>query len=208
MYCKKCGNELSEDSIFCNHCGESQNNEEAHKKPKSLKIYLSVSLIADIICLLCVVFMIVQYHNLLNKTNEVLKTSDSGIVYSDENSNTSDDFDIGNYHIKYLSAKILNEHDKKILVVNLNFKNNSNENASYLYSIDSKAFQNGIQLTEPLIASDGYSFNEKNAEVQPGIAHDIQIAFYLDDNKSNVELQFSKLFSSNIDKTITISIDN
>lgn len=56
MYCKKCGNEIEDDSVYCNFCGdkidkkniESKNKEETKKiksKPKFLSMIILIILI-------------------------------------------------------------------------------------------------------------------------------------------------------------------
>lgn len=56
MYCKKCGAELVEDSIFCHQCGASNDdenniiNEQPKQSPKIWNIFAKIGYIGGIIC--------------------------------------------------------------------------------------------------------------------------------------------------------------
>ena len=96
---------------------------------------------------------------------------------------------------------------KKMIVVHYSFANNSEEAATPLWSIGTKAFQNGVEL-EVAIGMDSSTYDSGTCqkELKPGASlDDCQIAYVLEDD-SDVTFEVSKLFSSKADLTKTFTV--
>lgn len=104
---------------------------------------------------------------------------------------------LGNYEIKIKDATFTTDHDnKKVIIINYDFTNNSEKSASALWALGSKAFQNGIELESAiLIMNDAYDASTAQKEIKPGVTiENCQTAFVLDDN-SPVEFEMTELIS-------------
>ncbi len=80
---------------------------------------------------------------------------------------------IGDYELLYKSACIVEDSDQNdAVVLTLDFTNNSKENASYLWSVDETAMQNGVDLDIASIVTDYDAFttviDDQFKEVAPG----------------------------------------
>lgn len=124
---------------------------------------------------------------------------------------TNNENNISDYKVSVKKSFVTKDFDgKAVLVVTYTFKNNSSEKASWNYTIKADAFQDGIGLNSPISSwgIENYDFHSQEKDIMPGKSVDVQEAYYLDDNKTDVEIQLS-LFSVWTDKvydTFTIKI--
>lgn len=115
---------------------------------------------------------------------------------------------IGDYEILYKSAKIREASDgNDLLVLTMDFTNNSKEPASYLWSIFDWAVQDGTELE---YADTGvYSLfevtNSQIEDVAPGKTFEIYSAFVLTNTTNEVEVFFEEMDGDENDK-ITIDL--
>lgn len=106
---------------------------------------------------------------------------------------------LGSYEVKIKDATFTTDHNnKKVIIINYDFTNNSEDTASPLYSVSGKAFQNGIELESAiLIGNDAYDISTGQKEIKPGITlENCQKAFVLEDD-SPVEFEMTELISFN-----------
>ena len=102
---------------------------------------------------------------------------------------------LGEYNVTIKDATFTTDHDgKKVIIINYDFTNNSQENASALFSLNTKAFQDGIELNSAiLIMNDSYDASIAQKEIKPGATvQNCQTAFILD-SSSPVEFEITKL---------------
>ena len=110
---------------------------------------------------------------------------------------------IGDYELLYKGAKILETSDgNDLLILTLDFTNNSKETISYLWAVIEWAEQAGSELE---YADTGvYALPEvtesQNEEIAPGKTLEIQAAFVLADVTSKIEVTFEELEGDKNDK--------
>ena len=83
---------------------------------------------------------------------------------------------------------------KPVIVVNFAFTNNSDAAASFIFSLNAQAFQNGIELNDIAIGVDGIDSSLSMADLQPGVTIVVQEPFLLRDG-SNVKVEVREQFS-------------
>ena len=116
---------------------------------------------------------------------------------------------IGDYELLYKSACIVEDSDQNdAVVLTLDFTNNSKENASYLWSVDETAMQNGVDLDIASIVTDYDAFttviDDQFKEIAPGATLEVKTAFVLKDTTSEIKVTFEELLGS---KNGSITID-
>ena len=106
--------------------------------------------------------------------------------------------DINGCHVRYIRSEVVESEDEGIcLVVYYEFKNNSDENKCFIYTVEESWFQNGIEL-QPTI----YHLNEESVnselKIQPGIKIIVASSYVLRDF-SDVEIYVSDASPENED---------
>lgn len=213
-YCPKCGTQNEDENAFCGKCGnslgeirqeESLNQytyaapvtpvapQEAPKKKKKKKKWW----IAIVVLLVIFIFFWAIGKSGDGSSNDPEK--DSNNIVAEDGSNTSN---VGDYNIELKDSRITTDYDgDKILIVTYTFTNNSDEAECFAYSVTDKAFQDGIELGDvwSSYGIDGLSFDNKSKEIKPGKSLDVQCAYELNDETTDVEIEF-KLFTVWSDK--------
>lgn len=115
---------------------------------------------------------------------------------------------IGKYKVELKDYYVTDDYEDKILVVTYSFTNNYDEPRSWIYSIDDIAYQNGVELG-PVYSSygiDGYDFTTYNSNIKPGVTVEVQNAYVLYDETTDVEINLSLWPSDNVELTYTIDL--
>lgn len=132
-----------------------------------------------------------------NSTTQEQQENSSEEVEEVEEPVATDSGNLGDYYVEIKDCAFGQDYEgNKMIVINYNFTNNSDENAAAIWSLNQKAFQDGIQL-ETAIAMDDTVYNAETAmkEVQKGITiENCQIAYVLTSD-SPVEFEMSELIS-------------
>lgn len=106
--------------------------------------------------------------------------------------------DIGKYNIVVKDSKIVSDYEgKSVLLVTYSFTNNSDKSASMAYTIEDKAFQNGVELSPVYMTYgiDDYNLEDHDKELKPGVTLDIKRGYYLNDSETVVNIELSELIS-------------
>lgn len=89
--------------------------------------------------------------------------------------------DIGDYHIKIVSARLGKDYsDKDVLIVTYEWTNNGDEEQSFSLSFSDKAYQDGIECSSSLFV-DGVDINKLSQDVKPGATLTLEAAYLLND---------------------------
>lgn len=212
MYCQKCGTPNPEGANNCSNCGAplsiqtpqsfpAQPQQPAQKPKKKRKGCLIVAIIFAVIIIFVAIMIGVGSKGDTNATT----TPNSNVSTSKSDNN------ISNYKVALKDYFVTKDYDgKSVLVVTYTFTNNGSEKANWNYTISADAFQDGVGLTNPISSYgiNGYDFESQDKDLMTGKSVDVQEAYYLDDAKTDVEIQLS-LFSAWDDKvydTFTIKL--
>jgi hypothetical protein len=123
-------------------------------------------------------------------TVELQQTSTTPAVAVATEEKANSDFDA-----KIEGATFSSDYDgKPVIVVNVAFTNNSDEAASFMFSLNAQAFQGGIELDDMVIGVDGIDSSLEMADIQPGVTVTVQKPLLLRDN-STVTVEVRDLFS-------------
>jgi uncharacterized lipoprotein YmbA len=123
-------------------------------------------------------------------TAELQQTSTTPAAAPATQEESNSDFDV-----KIEGATFSSDYDgKPVIVVNFAFTNNSDEAASFMFSLNAQAFQGGIELDDIVIGVDGIDSSLAMADIQPGVTVTVQKPLLLRDN-SPVTVEVRDLFS-------------
>lgn len=116
---------------------------------------------------------------------------------------------LGDYELLYKDACIMTDYDgKDALVMTLDFTNNSETNASYIWTVTETVMQNdtALEFSAMYIDNDSYESltDSQLTEIGPGKTIEIKTAFVLVDTTSEIEATFEEIFS---EKKGTIKIN-
>lgn len=104
--------------------------------------------------------------------------------------------DLGDFYVEIKSADLTTDYEgNPAIIITYSWTNNSNETTSAMVSTSEEAFQDGVELDTALIMSDNYDSSASMKDVRPGSTIDVQCAFVLSNQTSNVEFELSELFS-------------
>lgn len=116
---------------------------------------------------------------------------------------------IGQYKVDLKEARTATDSaDKSILIVTYTFTNNSDTAQAFVYAIDDTAYQNGVELG-PVWTSygiDGLDFDAKSKEIKPGVSLDVQCAYELNDETTDVEIELQRFASLSDEAELTYTI--
>lgn len=135
-------------------------------------------------------------------TDEDEKTEDQG---SDAATKEENKPNLGDYSVEIKSSRLAeNYQGKAVLIVKYGFTNHADSAKSFMVAIDEVAYQDGIGLNESYILADSANYSNDNQmkEIKPGATLDVEVAYELNDETTDVEIEVSEYFSFN-DKKIT-----
>lgn len=130
-----------------------------------------------------------------------------------ENSTLNENIIDNKYELSLTNSKVVTDNsNKKVLIVTFDFKNLTDEATNFSYSLDAKAFDDGVELDTPISmwGIDGYDFHNNDLDIKPGKSIQVQEAYYLNNNTKEVDIEIVPWVSFNeeiIYKTFKINID-
>ena len=120
----------------------------------------------------------------------------------EEEDNTS----LGDYSVVIDSCRLAKDYEGKgVIIVKYIFTNVSDNDAvSFMVALNDEAFQGGVGLNEAYFVDDSanYSSDNQMKEIKAGAELEVEVAYVLNDNTTDVEIEVSELISFD-DKTIT-----
>ena len=208
MFCPKCGKEVNGEA-FCPNCGASMNGSEApakKEKKKSKKGCLIAVIIVAVIALIGIIAGVAGG----GKSDTPTQTSeDSSTSQQKVEAKKGDENNVGKCKVELKDSKIATDYEgKKVLVVTYGFTNNDEQAQSFNVAVEDKAYQNGVELGMVLsdYGIDGFSYDEKIKDVKPGVSLDVQCAYELNDETTDVELELSRYFSNDVQASFTVKV--
>lgn len=117
-----------------------------------------------------------------------------------------DSSSLGDYSVVIDSCRIAKDYEgNKVVIVKYIFTNvNDDDSASFFVAFDDEVYQNGVGLNEAYILDDSanYSSDNQTKEIKKGASIEVEVAYELDDETSDIEVEVKELFSFD-DKTLT-----
>lgn len=195
--CKECGAEISSSAKVCPKCGKKQ------KMSKKL------------IGLVVIILLIIVVSTSGGNNGKSVQTSGTNSVQSDavssnQDVNTVGEGEIGKYHVKIGEHQITKDYaGKSILLVKIAFTNNNDVAKAFMYNLDCKAYQAGVELTMPISAYgiDNYNWEDKTKEIQSGVTYEFNLAFEISDTSKPVDLEIAPAISSKYSQKVTKTIE-
>lgn len=201
--CKECGTEISSAAKICPKCGKEQRN--FFMKHKGFTAIL-------VLIILVIIAGATGGNNSTNQTEEKNNTVpvQSDAVVENQDTNDVGEGTIGKYYVKIGNHEVTKDSSgKSILLVTMAFTNNDNTPKAFMYNLDCKAYQNGVELTTP-ISSYGisnYDWEDKTKEIQSGVTYEFNLAFEISDTTQPVSLEVTPIFSSKYSQKVSQTIE-
>jgi hypothetical protein len=223
MKCFNCGTEYDANSYMaCPHCGAPHQPPVIQQSPTPIVIQekrkghgclIAIAIFIGFQVVLGVLGSLI-YAVSGSSSNEYTTTNDDNTIpyYQEDTTKettTEDKTNVGSYNVKYISHRIVKDGTDDVLIVNLKFTNYSQSDISFEDAVYCQPFQDGIELKDVIFTyniTDYYDFNLAEKALKPNKSLEVQVAYYLDNRSSNVELELSSLFSFTPDDTITIKL--
>ena len=135
-------------------------------------------------------------------------TVDQGKDGADSGSGASN---LGDFNVVIKSSRLAEDYQgNPVIIVKYEFTNNSDDSKCFSWSIDANAYQDGVELMECYLVDDSANYSSDNQlkEIKKGITLSVEVAYELENETSDVEVEVSELISFNDKKiTKTFSID-
>lgn len=133
-------------------------------------------------------------------------------VESAATSNAEDSSSLGDYSVEISSSRLVKDYEgKDVIIVKYIFTNVNDDNpTSFMVAFDDNAYQNGVGLNETYFVSDDaeYSSDNQSKEIKKGASLEVEVAYELNDNTTDVDIEVEELFSfeeKTISKTFKIA---
>ena len=130
----------------------------------------------------------------------------SGTATTSENASN-----LGKYNVEIKECRLAKDFENKdVVIIKYGFTNNSDNAISFMAALDDQVYQNGIGLTDSFFVEDSAEYNsdDQMKEIQTGATFDLEIAYLLNDNTTDIDVEVKELISFNdnvVKKTFSIS---
>ena len=241
MYCRKCGKEIAEGATVCPYCGEAEKEKKKSifKRWWFWLIVAGIAFIAIVGSAggppgenptqpsnAAASKHSATQERVENRPgtgteatgnpagNDVtpVETAEPTEAPTESAPSETPDGKIGKYNVTIKDYRITEDSSGgNILIITYTFTNNSDESMAFMYAIEDKCFQNGVELGDVFTSwgIDDYSFDNQSKEIKPGISLDVQVAYELNDTTTDVEVELDKYFSWTDSKIVyTLPLDS
>lgn len=151
--------------------------------------------------------------NEANSENNTENSTEAGTEASTSDKgddNTSSENTLGKYEVVIDSCRLANDYSgDPVVIIKYLFTNNSNEPASFIYSLSTNVFQNGVGLSDCYFVDESanYSSSGKSKNIQPGVTLEVEVAYILNDTTTPLDVEVTKLFSYNDSTKVTATLE-
>ena len=115
------------------------------------------------------------------------------------NANENEQCNLGSYHVTIDSCRLAKDYEgKPVVIVKYTFKNVADDDAIAFYlAISDHVYQNGVGLNKAYFLADNVDYNSDNysKEIKKGASIEVEIAYELNDTKTEIEVEIEELFS-------------
>lgn len=217
--CNKCGAQNTDEAQFCVGCGAALDapaapggaNQPSKPPKKKMKAWQIVLIVVAVIVVLCIGVSIFGGGDDEKKETESQSQSETLTVREDESQNENQG-NLGDYDVQIKDSRYVNDYEgKKSILVTYTFTNYTEEASNFTTSVSATAYQDGVELgTAYLYDVDGYDAESLLKNVQTGKSVDVQQAYVLDDETTEVEIIVEDLFdiTDQNKQTFTINLSD
>lgn len=129
-------------------------------------------------------------------------TDDQG---SGESSTTETKANLGDCNIEIKSCRLAEDFEgKKVVIVTYGYTNYDDTATSFMSAVNDQAYQNGVGLNESYFVAESanYSADNQSKEIKKDASLDVEVAYELNDESTDVEVEVTQLISFD-DKKVT-----
>lgn len=197
--CKYCQSEIDKKAKICPNCRKNQS-------------HVTRNIILGIIGFILFWSFMLSLSDTptVSTNNDTNSTQNADSNINIEESKVEGKGKIANYEVEIKEHRITyNYSGKSILLVKLAFTNNNDEEKTFAYNLECKAYQSGIELTTPLSSYgiEGLDWQEKSKNVKSGITYEFNYGFEIDDLKTPVQIEVVPFSSNKYNQKITKTIN-
>lgn len=132
-------------------------------------------------------------------------------VYVDEtieiDSDTIADMTAPDFTIEYVNYSIIEDYQgNPSIMFEFNATNNSSSASSFMANALPRVYQNGVELENAISLDDSYDLDGYMANVQPGASVTVYLAYVLQDESSEVQLEVGQVVGDYVYAEETISL--
>lgn len=219
MYCRNCGEQISDDALFCGSCGANQTvltsadmqpstpSQATQHKPVSKWKKKNNGCVTSFFVAVISLFLI--FIILLNLPSNDAESSDASLSGTETGTHEEKSTKKQKYEVRIVSYSV--EESAKgdlYVVINYDFENNDTEAESFEGAFDVSIYQNGVQcLPYELYRKESERLQERS-KVKPGTTYRVRQAYRIFDTESPVdyEIRIRGLFSTEAYKNGTIKL--
>ncbi|MDD6478497.1 MAG: DUF5067 domain-containing protein [Oscillospiraceae bacterium] len=135
------------------------------------------------------------------------ETTDQGKGSADS---VASDSNLGEYTVEIKSCRLAKDYEgKAVVIVKYGFTNNSDEATAFYTAFEDEVYQKGVGLNGAYVLADSANYNSDNQTkaIKKGASIDVEVAYELNDNTTDIEVEVKELFSfddSVVTKTFSI----
>lgn len=113
--------------------------------------------------------------------------------------NKTEENELGDYKVEIDSFRMAKDYEgNKVVIIKYIFSNVNDDNATAFYTaFDDAVYQNGVGLNEAYILKDSaeYSADNQLKEIKKGASIEVEVAYVLNDETTDIEVEVKELFS-------------
>ena len=118
---------------------------------------------------------------------------------------------LGDYSVVIDSCRLAEDYEgKAVAIIKYIYTNNSDTATSFMVAFDDAVYQEGLGLNPSYVVADSAKYNadEQMKEIQKGTSLEVEVAYELNDTKTDLNVEVKELISlsdKKITKTFTIA---
>lgn len=132
--------------------------------------------------------------------------ADSNVQNDKEDNNSKNNNAIGDYIVNINDYEITYDYSgAPIILVSFTFANNDDEDAAFGYVLDAQAYQNDIEIIQPIstYGINNLDWKDETRYIKPGQDFTFNIGYELSDTTSDVTVEVTKIWASKYSKKIS-----
>ncbi len=120
-----------------------------------------------------------------------------------DNTENTDNTRLGDYGVEIKSCRLDKDYEgDPVAIITYGFTNFDSDPAAFYTSLSETVYQDGVGLTEAYILDDDSDYNSDNQmkEIKTGVTLDVEVAYELNNEASDLEVEVTEWISFSDDK--------